>query len=341
MGRFLPLAGVNPPADRLKVDVIDPVLPPVGGALLLVEPGHPFEPWVGVPGTPGVTGTPVPNLAAKQASAMLSIPESSARVNLIRSAGVDDSSKKAKTERTAKGGFHTLFSPTLNNTSSDRTMVMLGGPDTSQWGNTFLRDYLFANSLQKYLSGRLFVSMWVRITRGAKSGTVDGVVYHATDIMTLASTTSTTGRYRHRFGVGNQPNPSAAAGMSAGYESYAAGNNDMVDVSGNGGPATSGAGLKRFVNAGKGYYGSPAPASLGEVFATPFYIGNWGTVNTYLTAVGGSASAILYRVYMEDLDVSGRTAAQVDALDRAEYIKAFSAGGRYFGDTWSDPSTIP
>lgn len=56
-----------------------------------------------------------------------------------------------------------------------------------------------------------------------------------------------------------------------------------------------------------------------------------------------SASAVFYRAYVEDLTVSGRTYAQVDAIDFAEYTKqVLTAGGRYFGDTVpTDPSTFP
>lgn len=56
---------------------------------------------------------------------------------------------------------------------------------------------------------------------------------------------------------------------------------------------------------------------------------------------GSGQSCVLYRVYMEDLTVSGRTFAAVDALDNDDYTTAFAAGSRYAGDTWTDPTTIP
>jgi len=83
----------------------------------------------------------------------------------------------------------------------------------------------------------------------------------------------------------------------------------------------------------------------GTIGATPdgkavFRVGvnsNW--------AVGGSgayASQVLYRAYIEDLTVSGRTYAQADAIDYALYIKEVaSSGGRYYGDTFTDPVTLP
>ena len=53
-------------------------------------------------------------------------------------------------------------------------------------------------------------------------------------------------------------------------------------------------------------------------------------------------SWILYRTYVEDLSVSGRTYAEVDALDYALYEKhVLTADGRYYGDTYTDPATLP
>ena len=57
-------------------------------------------------------------------------------------------------------------------------------------------------------------------------------------------------------------------------------------------------------------------------------------------AWNASPSCILYRVYIEDLSLSGRTYDQVRAIDEAEHAKAFGAGGRFYGDTWSNPSVI-
>lgn len=48
------------------------------------------------------------------------------------------------------------------------------------------------------------------------------------------------------------------------------------------------------------------------------------------------------RAYVEDLTVSGRTYAEVDAIDHALYTKeVLTPGSRYYGDTFTDPATIP
>ncbi|MHA5056437.1 hypothetical protein ACX2CK_06565 [Acinetobacter schindleri] len=62
-----------------------------------------------------------------------------------------------------------------------------------------------------------------------------------------------------------------------------------------------------------------------------------GSANNSLNA---SPSWIVYRVYIEDLNLSGRTFEQVKAIDDAEFAKAFGVGGRFHGDTWSDPATV-
>jgi hypothetical protein len=48
-----------------------------------------------------------------------------------------------------------------------------------------------------------------------------------------------------------------------------------------------------------------------------------------------------YRFYMEDLTVSGRSYAAADALDAQLYTKqVLTSGGRYYGDTFTDPATV-
>jgi hypothetical protein len=64
----------------------------------------------------------------------------------------------------------------------------------------------------------------------------------------------------------------------------------------------------------------------------------WGALNAYSTAMGGSTAApsfILYRFYLEDLTVSGRSYAEVDAIDYALWQTDFGAGGRFAGDTFT------
>ncbi len=54
-----------------------------------------------------------------------------------------------------------------------------------------------------------------------------------------------------------------------------------------------------------------------------------------------AASIIFYKVYLEDLTESGRTYAEVDALDHALWAEAFAVGGRFYDDSWTAPSVVP
>lgn len=68
-------------------------------------------------------------------------------------------------------------------------------------------------------------------------------------------------------------------------------------------------------------------------------LADWGNyTNAGLSAGNAHPSWIFYRCYLEDLTVSGRTYAQVDALDHAIWAKAFADGGRYYGDTFTAPT---
>ena len=68
----------------------------------------------------------------------------------------------------------------------------------------------------------------------------------------------------------------------------------------------------------------------------PPYSGSIATKQAW----NASPSYILYRVYVEDLSLSGRTFDEVRAIDEAEHAKAFAVGGRFYGDTWNDPATL-
>lgn len=75
-------------------------------------------------------------------------------------------------------------------------------------------------------------------------------------------------------------------------------------------------------------------------------LGRTAGASNPFNAIGGIrerlSSSIFYRAYIEDLTVSGRTYAEVDAIDYALYTKeVLTPGGRYYGDTYTDPATIP
>lgn len=60
------------------------------------------------------------------------------------------------------------------------------------------------------------------------------------------------------------------------------------------------------------------------------------------TTGNSSHAAVVYRIYIEDLTVSGRTPQEAYAIDEAEFTRqVLTAGGRYFGDTFTDPAVVP
>lgn len=67
-----------------------------------------------------------------------------------------------------------------------------------------------------------------------------------------------------------------------------------------------------------------------------------GTIGAW---IGGNynkaTSRIIYRARIEDLTVSGRTYEEVEAIDFALYTAAFAVGGKFYGDTYTDPTTFP
>lgn len=85
-----------------------------------------------------------------------------------------------------------------------------------------------------------------------------------------------------------------------------------------------------------GFSGGTAP-TVGNLLAY-LQIGSKDPYKSF--DVNKAASGIIYKWYIEDLTVSGRSYADVDAIDNALYTTAFAAGGRYYGDTYTDPATI-
>lgn len=69
-------------------------------------------------------------------------------------------------------------------------------------------------------------------------------------------------------------------------------------------------------------------------------VGN--TANTAGADRGKQGGRVFYRVYIEDLTVSGRAYAQADAIEASRFTnQVLTAGGRYYGDTHTDASTVP
>lgn len=96
------------------------------------------------------------------------------------------------------------------------------------------------------------------------------------------------------------------------------------------------------VTPGTNRFSAGAAASVTGSMPSPpniiAYGGNRGAWSGF--NAGKAPSLILYRCYIEDMTVSGRTFADVAALDKSLFDAAFAAGGKFYGDSYSDPVTV-
>lgn len=307
MGRKIVLTGTKlTDLSAPKLATVDPI--ESAGSLMLIEPTHPAQSWeAGVP----LSTTFLPNLLGANAARLAGVSAGDMNPSYVR-VGLAGNAE-GNVERSAKGGLHTIFSQTVNdaNTAHNRIDMPVA-----------MRQYL----LDHYVEGSLYISLWSRTTRGSR------VNSQQTDYAGLGSTTSTTGRFKARINNAGVVLGSAAAGPGMPLGSRVLG--ARFDATSELGPG--------FHNAARSGHSSEPPTSTANVYAFAMLGGNHGTVNSYSTARGASASWVFYRFYMEDLDASGRTYAEVDAIDTALYTKeVLTAGGRYYGDTFTDPALTP
>lgn len=66
----------------------------------------------------------------------------------------------------------------------------------------------------------------------------------------------------------------------------------------------------------------------------------FGRRATGVEALTNLPSAVFYRLTLEDLTLSGRSSAEFLSADLALHSAAFGSGGRYAGDTHTDPATL-
>jgi hypothetical protein len=173
--------------------------------------------------------------------------------------------------------------------------------------------------LQTYLrtnpTRNIYHSTWYRLTRTWDSTVTGG---NGTTIEhTTASAAST--NYKAILGVGGH---SAAGGVQRRVGGVGLGNAIATQDS-------------------PGAWVGTAPTDNASYRFRFFLLGSAGAW-AYTDALRRAKPAIVYyRTYVEDLTTSGRTWAEVDALDYAAYQAAFSVGGRFYGDTLpTDPATV-
>ena len=266
-----------------RVNPVDGALPRQG-ALLLVDPTHPYAPWGEVPFT---NNTKLVNVASES---MGELNAAESRPNIVTGAGWANNGVVGLVNRTTKGGLHVMrphVSPGVSGTRFD----VITGP-------------AFASYANSNLEHSYFLAFWGRITRRWLPTTAN-VATHCGDDSGLTKPSLFT-----RYGPGRTTNPATTLG------SYSEGANFTED------PET-------FI------YQDVAVAAL---TGTQSY---WNVLNSgYTSAARQGSSHILYGMYLEDLTVSGRTYGQAHAAIYGKAVQdVLTPGGRYYGDTWTDPAT--
>jgi len=248
-------------------------------------------------------GFAIPNIAWKEAAALLGSGTQSSLAGQLIVSGSINNNTKGKMERSGKGGLHVIVSQATALTSSDGVVANL--PQA-------IRTYIKNNPTHSY-----YFSAWDYVTR-IQPGTVN----------------SANGIALYDISAGNT---GALLVMPR--------TDVIVTTSG----ASSGSRVAPSLNAAGARYISQAVPSSSLNLDTQTEGGAiWGAPSsTYNAAVLASRnnlwpSSIMYRYYLEDLTVSGRSFAAVDALDYALYQAAVTtSGGRYNGDTFTSPTTVP
>lgn len=303
MGTFIKLPGVSAP-DRPRADIPDRILPE-DGALYLYEFGHPTG---GFPAGVPASGTVVRNIAGDQAAALTG-------ATIIDLAGPflyqGLTGTKGKIERTERGGVAVIQSQTVAPSFGDGVVVKVP---------VAILNYIAAHPTHSY-----YASAWVRLTRSAASGT------QAFSAIAL----------------------SASPGAGALLHSLALSLNYPADgtlLTGQRTPSGNWQGSGTIQPADDARFAAVAVSSYkGTVDSTRYgkalNIGTNGPLNLPFEASPTPAknvSGVLYRAYLEDLTASGRSTAAVLAADTALYAEEVTTpGGRYYGDTYTSPTTLP
>lgn len=203
-------------------------------------------------------------------------------------------------ERTSKGGIHGIIKQNSGNTIENQ--LVFNGP-------LAVRNYILNNPNNNY-----YISLWSKVTKPAIASPAVQSPFHF-------CVNSSNGFFNSQSGVlsdagGNRSN---YVGIPSVFDT------DIV------------AGTNRFVSAQySGIVNAGSP--LGTSNQIELGLGAFGPWGFFTTDKG--ASRVLYRAYIEDLTVSGRTAAQVSAIDQDLFNTAFSLGGKFYNDTYTNPNSL-
>lgn len=244
----------------------------------------------------------IPNVLANLSSSLIGVGES--QTHFIVNQATFNTAGVFLRERTQKGGIHGLITQAGGQVSQMAYAVN---------GSDAVRNYMRDNPAHKF-----YVSLWQRVTRKSLSTSAPQAPFFYTN------SSAATSNFRFHM-EGSLPSPRIGTAPSLGARAVPVENDSNIA-----------SGTNRFTSLGvKGATGNE-PAGSDPVQLV---------VGTASAWAGGSlnkaASRIIYRAYVEDLTVSGRSYAEVEAIDYALYQEAFAPGGKFYGDTYTNPSTLP
>lgn len=243
----------------------------------------------------------IPNVLANKAAALLGVAEST--VGLVVG-GATANSATWKSERTTKGGVHGIITQAGGQAGNPQYFIKTAPT---------IRNYVLANPTHKY-----YASMWVKVTRQSlKASSVMAPMY-------FIGPTTANQLFSFEGGIPSPISGPTLLGRKA--------DPLLPDV-----PSQPLAvPYNRFGSVGVQGPIGVGPSADSDISLVVGTAGAWagGMLNQ-------APSRIFYRAYMEDLTVSGRTYAEVEAIDYALYQEAFGVGGKFYGDTYTAPTALP
>jgi len=290
----------------------DPMLS--AGSLALYEIGHPGTGIGGVPGNNAL----IPNIAATEAKALIPGATDADLSATFKTAATEPT--KILVERTSKGALHVI--------AAKAAPAAAGAAYAGLYGRDKLVQYVRDN-----VGHQFYISYWGKETRSPISGNGG--------LAGLSFATSPSGTNLHHVLSHDGNNYPTSTSYRTGWarEANAASGVGVMADTNTAWPPSLPADIR--LSVGVAGSGSATDRTTANVVSGNFFkIFSFGNTSELFTQpVTGPSSGIAYRYYMEDLTVSGRSFATVDALDKQLYTKHVrTAGGRYYGDTYTAPA---
>lgn len=301
MGTFAQVLDIAPTRSDLPRLQIHPDISP--GTLILFDPTHPVGAFSGVPEDGGA----LPNVVREQAAAIferVDLADMDLLINRQR-----ESSATFLWERTSKGGLHGLPSQSAQTTNNNNLVLRPGAAIRNDIHG------LIPTASSDPGPG-FYVSVWYKITRVGVSGLTSYSRSH------FATNTSNFGWHTQ-----STASPSAA---------------NMIDTFGPSDHANGNATLLAW-GPGRNWTGTKPSSTIAALLG----MGQFDAWQAFSNNRNKLHGVIVYRAIIEYLALTDRSDGSPEgewaaalAADRAAFTKAFAEGGKFYGDSWTDPATF-